>query len=90
MITRRGLLKGMLGGVGLMVLAPVTSEIPSKPGPVLHIIDEVPSAHEIYGRGPAEAVRITATELGAMQREVAVRLWNRSIVCDGWLAREVR
>ena len=63
MITRRGLLKGMLGGVGLMVLAPVTSAIPSKPGPVLHIIDEVPSALEIYGRGPAEvAMRMSTRE----------------------------
>ena len=90
MITRRGLLKGLLGGIGLAVLAPVASAIPRSTEPVLQIIDEVPSAQEIYGRGPAEAVRITATELGAMQREVAVRLWNRSIVCDGWLAREVR
>ena len=29
MITRRGLLKGLLGGIGLAVLAPVTSAIPS-------------------------------------------------------------
>lgn len=83
MITRRGLLKGLLGGVGLMVLAPVASAIPSKPAHVLHIINEAPPAFEIYGRGPA-------AEVLGMQREITLRLWNRSIIYDGWLAREIR
>ena len=87
MITRRGLLKGLLGGIGLAVLAPVTSAIPSiKPKGnqghasrehVLHIIDEV----LMYD--PVILVALT------VPKGVKV-MYPGQVRYEGWLAREIR
>ena len=78
MITRRGLLKGLLGGAALAVLAPVTSAIPSKPVHTLFIIDEVPPAHdEIYGRISIPAYQALVFEHMALYGSCAI-YWPRN------------